>query len=230
MRYEYKFKVDALKATLVRELLSFLGTPDHFNQGDSGYSVMSHYYDTFDFNYYFQKVNGFRRQQKIRLRKYNLHKSWQESNCVLEAKFKVAQSSFKNRLFLPQGDFFWPQLWREKLMLDIKSEMFISESSKHALIPVCQVSYQRLAYLIGCNGHNIRINLDYNINCQRDGFSKVTPLLDNGEVIMEIKCPTQQIPIELQNIFKHVNLKRITYSKYSESIDKLYKDKNERII
>ena len=94
MRVEYKYILNSKQIHQVMDLLSSSLTSDQFSQ-ESGYDVSSVYYDTQDFDYYFEKLEGEYQHRKARLRTYA--KKPFLGDTYFEIKYKYNENSYKKR-------------------------------------------------------------------------------------------------------------------------------------
>ena len=99
-RYELKYvlpwaKCEALLADLARHI------PVDQNGGRAGYQVVSLYYDSPDYDFFWAKVEGIRFRRKVRLRAYVDRNVEDISECTVEIKQRINRTVQKRRLLLP---------------------------------------------------------------------------------------------------------------------------------
>lgn len=179
-----------------------------------GYQVNSLYLDTSQFDVY-RRQPGFR-ERKYRLRRYGL-----ESTLWLEMKKKTAGIVTKRRVSLFQneleGGVFHVQTnpspgWLQQRI--VRSRMQ----------PVCQVTYNRSAYVGSSSTGPIRMTLDSQLRCSRtrdwivpaqsptDGMPLTTM------IILELKYCVQ-LPAVFVGLIQTFQLTGATFSKYRQSVE-----------
>lgn len=168
-RRELKYIIAANQIeALVNDLMPYAERDPYASQ-NGGYRITSLYFDTIDYQCYWQKLDGTNYRRKLRLRIYgeSIHEN---QNCYVEIKEKTGRVTRKRRMDLPYNV-------AETLCQtgEIPDEC-VSEHNQ-ALVdeichiafsfqmqPACVVSYDRLAF----NGHgdynqDLRITFDTNM-------------------------------------------------------------------
>lgn len=233
MKFEYKYLV---KAELLPELRAlfcpFMELDINMKKGGpSGYTVRSIYFDTLNYNDYYEKINGLKKRKKTRLRGYNYLTP--ASIVFLETKVKNNKLSSKYRApvlydhlkeLLKSGNFDQYILTDMgiKNVLD-NSRRFLFDIYRHALQPKILIIYEREAF-VGKIDHTLRITFDKNIR------SSAHPSIDrlfreenikctmSGHFVMEVKF-VRNFPVWLSTILRTRGLKKQAFSKYTKCID-----------
>lgn len=198
---------------------------------DKHYTVRSIYFDTPDYDYYFEKIEGIKHRKKFRIRGYN--ELTPDSKVFFEIKRKYEIPIFKNRAVTSYDNVC-------KLFMNQSVEKCISNSEKfpHAvdnvkrffyhfysdsLRPVILVIYEREAYL-GLIDEKIRVTFDKNLRSV--AFPTIDELYSESrarvalkdQFILEVKF-NDYFPSWMKPIIGILGLKRESASKYCISID-----------
>jgi hypothetical protein len=231
-RFEFKYLVPEDKLdTLRNEILPFL-LIDHFasDTGRNEYTVRSLYYDTMNFESYFEKIEGIRSRKKFRIRGYN--QRTEESRVFLEIKNKDNNSVYKNRASLLFNSI---EQFLQSESLDRYSESSIQNGGKSDaerfmfyfrsihLRPIVLIAYEREAYL-GKYDNSLRVTFDKNLRSRI--YADITELYSDenfkpaveGFFILEFKF-YENVPAWFKFITKKYNLNKRALSKYTMSVD-----------
>lgn len=151
---EIKFLVDRPTGHRIRDWARARLEPDPYGEGPFGdeYRTTSLYFDTADFDVFYRR--GSYGRSKYRIRRYD-----GEAVVFLERKLRRATRLTKRRTVVPLHALthlenhggVWPGAWFEQRLL------------VRGLLPVCQISYQRLARVAMRDNGPIRVTLDDNI-------------------------------------------------------------------
>lgn len=243
MRNEFKYLVpNEHLAGLRKAIMSFVEEDPNapLESLHHQYTVRSIYFDTTDFEYYWDKRHGIKSRKKIRIRSYNTLDDHPGRNPVvfLEVKRKEIDFIDKNRCKVFYNDL-------EKLIRtgDIKSYVINShdtgihdEASRFFfhlkgknLKPVILVVYEREAFYSKFDPH-FRVSFDKNIRSLL--FPKVNQLFtDSGleacfykEFVLELKF-SGAFPTWMRDLLFRYRLTRQSLSKYKFSLDyhKIYR-------
>ncbi|HUT62476.1 MAG TPA: polyphosphate polymerase domain-containing protein [Anaerolineae bacterium] len=233
MKFEYKYIVPIERLPELRTLISpFMVADTHMDMGGpEGYTVRSIYFDTFQYDDYYEKISGIKIRKKIRIRGYN---GQNHKNIVfLEIKRKNekrvrkhrAPVKFKNlKNLLISGD-------TERFVLTIKgfkdaiedSRQFLFHMYKKSLRPVVLVIYEREAYH-GTFDNSMRITFDKNLRStihpdiqelyQEEYIKYSIP----NHFVLEVKF-FDIFPSWLRPVIASLNLKLQAFSKYTTCVD-----------
>jgi SPX domain protein involved in polyphosphate accumulation len=231
VKYEFKYIVPVSQMDELREAIRPYVELDEYAaiMKDHEYTVRSIYYDTARFDYYFEKIDGYKIRKKIRIRGYNEQKGG--DTVFMEIKRKLKEPIEKDR---------------EKLTFEVMKRLMAGEGAKaygnleddhgvngagkflyhvyrNNLKPVVLVIYEREAYFDRFK-NDIRITIDKNLRSIAypeidDLYSeeKVKPAIP-GKFIFEVKFK-DQFPVWLRPITGHLGLIRRSASKYVFCID-----------
>lgn len=196
-----------------------------------GYTVRSLYFDTLQFDYYYDKINGLKIRKKIRIRGYN---ELNHNNIVfLEIKRKNIKLINKQRApirYTNLKDLFITSDTERYILTDNgyknaldNSQRFFYHIHRSLLQPLVQVIYEREAFFSKFDP-SLRITFDKNLRSFinpdiRKLFNEenVKYFLPN-HFILEVKY-YGVFPSWLSSILGSFGLKLQSYSKYAKSID-----------
>ncbi len=234
LRYEYKYFVHNSKIdTLRRMILPFVNL-DKFAQNtpNKQYTVRSVYFDTPNYDYYFEKVEGIKHRKKFRLRGYN--EIGDGNNVVFfEIKRKYehpilknrAPSTFNDAMEIFKGNNIEAYIANSKKFPEAVDNVkrFFFHYYQRQLRPVILVIYEREAYVGVCDG-TIRVTFDKNL--RGVAFPSVDELYSEERArssikdhfILEVKF-NDYYPSWMKPIIGILGLKQQSASKYVISID-----------
>jgi hypothetical protein len=231
MKYEFKYIVPVSQMDQLREAINPYVELDPYAAAmeDHQYTVRSVYFDTSHFDYYFEKIDGYRIRKKIRIRGYNQPTG--DDMVFLEIKRKFKEPIEKDREMLSYDVML-------KLMTGDGAEVLDKDGTSHDingagkflyhvyrqnLKPVILVIYDREPFLDRFK-NDVRITIDKNLRsvaypCVGDLFSeeKAVPAL-KGSFIFEVKFK-DHFPGWLRPITGRLGLIRRSASKYVFCID-----------
>jgi SPX domain protein involved in polyphosphate accumulation len=233
MHLEYKYLISANVFEQVKnEMLPYLVLDSNAdNKTRKEYTVRSIYYDTQQYQYYFEKIEGIKTRKKVRIRAYNDYSN--NKIVFLEIKRKNENYVSKNRAALLLDDL-------EKLLAKRNVEKYIISSNENGkavedankflfyynsenLKPTILVTYEREPYFYKFDS-SLRITFDKNLRFQTSANDynlfeerNLQPALI-GKVIIEVKF-NNPYPHWLLNIFNRYSLQRKAISKYTVCLD-----------
>jgi len=224
-RHELKYFVDVdTAADLRQELLPYV-QKDPYCQPSDSYLVNSLYFDTTNYDFFAQKIEGQRYRHKIRLRTYGEN----SDRVFLEMKKKINNCIFKNRSSAP-FDQVGPLLDSgncptdaifdgQSIFQGVDDILYIARQFQ--VTPAVGVLYRRRA-LIGQQDHRLRITFDEQVSAQDPGLGlcldeKPTLIFDPHRVILEIKV-NNWLPLWLARIVQKFNLSLRSISKYCHAV------------
>ncbi|WP_105620093.1 polyphosphate polymerase domain-containing protein [Vallitalea okinawensis] len=228
-RWELKYIVhikDQYK--LINELNKYVVQDQNGTNGM--YKIKSLYYDTDDYLFYREKVDGQKYRQKVRVRGYNTINL--SDQVYIEIKQRYNQTVQKRRVKLPLTNAY--QMLDPNEQIDIisgynsKDKEVIDEilylKYLYHLSPKVIVSYDRKAFM-GYYEDDLRITFDTNLRCRSynvrlDEQADETYFIPPQYSILEIKA-NHKIPIWLTSIIHRYNVQSNRVSKYCLSIDRL---------
>lgn len=223
-RVEYKYLVRRDKAVQLAEVFDTILSPDPF-YGDCGepYTVSTVYYDTSDYQYYHEKIEGEFSHRKARLRTYG--PAPRQGPGYFEIKYKYCDDGYKIRIPLTGAGGGWVRGTLPTELVDLGWALptsvprVLEVLGPGPLFPVVHVVYERCAYSLRCrSGDELRVNIDTSIRAidESGGSDAVFP---HGEAVVEVKAPHRGWWPELAEILKMVGSPRATFSKYVSAVN-----------
>lgn len=214
-RRELKYLVNTLEMTRIRHQLAWIMDSDSHN-GTKGYRVRSLYFDTMSDSDFEEKVDGYDKRQKIRIRIYDT----QFRIIKLELKVKQMDVQRKYSLLLSREE-------AERMMQsDYSFLMERPESIAQAIYtkmvtgcyrPKCIVEYDRLAFIRGTN--DTRITFDQNLRATETNLNLLEenlvfyPVCNPGEITMEVKYNGFLFSY-LKQVISNIDKQQVSNSKY----------------
>ncbi len=190
-------------------------SPDKKNLSNY-YPIMSLYFDTNNFDFYEQKIEGLQEHNKVRLRQYKSYFDKGEK-VYLESKQKRGMTQIKKRVF-----FSTYSLAIESLS-DTKTYFGALNLSK-GLQPTVLVKYERLAYESFSDDRRLRVTFDRNLKSEHPNSimknsANILEINGNEYIIMEVKYSEKRLPLYLTKILKYYNFQNTSISKYQLGLD-----------
>ena len=227
-RYELKYILPGNFADIiVPELLKHMEwDPFIAHKEDKSYQVNSLYFDSDDYCSFFEKINGFKKRKKLRIRYYG-DKFDPEKLIYLEIKRKYDSVIIKDRIKYPFEKIsniykitnFTNEIeGMEAYEKDTFTEFLLTLRLKD-MKPKLFVSYLRRP-LMGILNKNLRITLDSHIKaCEAKNFEMVfTPQnVLSKMLIVEVKY-NNILPGWFHKIIQKYSLDRTSYSKYTNGL------------
>ncbi len=214
-RREIKYLVNVIEMTQLKKILCQTMTKDKHN-GPGGYRVRSLYFDTMNDSDFNEKVEGYDKRQKIRLRVYDDN----YASVKLEVKTKQRDFQRKYSLILSkeeateimQGNYSFLLTRPEPIAKAIYTKM-----STCCYRPKCIVEYDREAYLVDSN--DIRVTFDQNLRATEvnldlfDDNLILYPVCKPSETTMEVKY-SEFLFSYIKNTISKLDKQQISNSKY----------------
>ena len=220
-RYELKFYLTLQEATyLAKRLKSFLKVDKNASEKDSGYLISSLYFDSINASSSWEKLGGFQKREKFRLRIYG--SSWSEGDIIkFEIKRKIGDLIEKKMFHL--------DIEEANDLINGKMTPFYDNVSDASIIsylkfrtglyrPSVIIDYHRQAFYTSVN--NLRVTLDNDLAISKDfkyflrsGTQKRTNTIFNQYCILEIKFH-YFFPIQYKFLFEGLSCVRSAVSKY----------------
>lgn len=231
MKYEFKYIVPVSKMDQLREAITPYVEFDPYTAAKENkeYTVRSIYYDTSNFDYYFEKIDGYKIRKKIRIRGYNTPDGGESVFMEIKRKFKEPIEKDRERLTFEV---------MKRLMAGEGSEAYGEQASDHGvngagkflfhvyrnnLKPVVLVIYEREAYFDRF-ASQVRITIDKNLRSVAypeldDLYSEqnAKPALKD-KFIFEVKFK-EHFPGWLRPITGRLGMVRRSASKYVFCVD-----------
>jgi len=231
MKYEFKYIVPVSQMDLLREAMRPYVELDPYAAAmeDHEYTVRSVYFDTSRFDYYYEKIDGYKIRKKIRIRGYNQQTG--DDRVFMEIKRKMKEPIEKDRELMTFEVM-------KRLMAGEGSQAYGDVEDDHGvngagkflyhvyrnnLKPVVLVIYEREAFFDRFKS-DVRITIDKNLRSMAypnvdDLYSeeKVIPAI-KGNFILEVKFK-DRFPGWLRPITGQLGLIKRSASKYVFCID-----------
>ena len=191
-------------------------------------SIHNIYFDTPEYQLIRTSLAKPKYKEKLRLRSY--HTPTSKDNVFIELKKKYDGIVYKRRMDMKLEDavnyLYYPnkQERKQKEGAQIKKEIDWVLHYYKDIMPAMYIGYERVA-CYGVEDHELRITYDKNIvwrTTQLDLTKGMwgSPLLDDGEVVMEIKIKGA-IPLWLSRILDECNIYPTSFSKYGRGYEEL---------
>jgi hypothetical protein len=211
---ELKFVVDEQTAEVARQWVRReLDADPHAVSGGDGYQTASLYFDTRDFDVFFRRRSSAR--AKYRIRRYN-----NGPVVFLERKMKVEGRLFKRRSECTVEDL--DRIGQAKP--DWNGSWFDRRLENRGFLPVCQVSYNRMARVGMSPTGPLRLTIDTQVSAvivDKVAFSNdVGQLLLPGQAVLEMKYRVQ-LPVLFKRLIEELSIAPRSVSKYRTAVGRL---------
>lgn len=214
-RRELKYLVSPDEVMKLQQSLALVLRGDSHN-GRNGYLVRSLYFDSLSDSDFRDKVDGYDKRQKIRLRIYDIH----SGQAKLELKQKEGNAQRKRSLLLERqeaeqlirGNYTFLMERDEKMAHQLYTQMTMK-----CYRPKCIVEYDRMAYCAETN--DIRITFDMNLRATESSFNifeenlMLYPVSDASQITLEVKYNGFLFSY-IKNILNHADRMQQSNSKY----------------
>ena len=227
-RFELKYLVSIQQAEAFRKTLTAYLVPDQHGDALGSYELSSLYYDSHDYRFYWEKIDGIRYRRKLRIRHYmNSQPLCGDQPVYIEIKQRLNRVTQKRRAVMTYRDALQlcndrqppAGVHQDQAVLDEVMSMLW----QYDLHPASVVTYSRLA-LVGTDFDiGLRVTFDRDLRSRRQPLSLTdnqndTYLYPPHLCIIEIKA-NERIPYWLtEEVAKH-QLNLIRVSKYCRSIE-----------
>jgi len=243
-RFEKKYIIDFQTYEKIKKDLKPYFTTDKYGDKNGLYIVSSLYYDSSDFKFYREKIDGEKQRSKLRLRTYkdfNNQSLMPKDKVFLEIKKRDNLNVSKKKVLMNEQE---AKKFIERPILN--KELFdkCDKSEKYALTeavylktlydirPTVIVTYTRQAF-VNKFGPKVRITFDKNIkyrehNLNVHDISCRNYSADPRLIIMEIKY-NEILPIWISELIRRHSLFLSTFGKYCVSVGKIMEKREELI-
>ena len=211
-RYEKKYLLSARKFELLWERLREHLVPDLFHRS----TVCSIYYDSDDFSLIRHSLEKPVYKEKLRLRSYNVPGPDGEVFVELKKKYKGVVYKRRVRMSAVEAERYLAGQSRPPEEGQILREIdFFLQT--HEVSPKAFIACEREAW-VDREEPELRITFDRNLRWRDTDLhltagSEGAPLLDEGEVLMEIKIPGAA-PLWLAHLLSELEIFPTSFSKY----------------
>ena len=217
LRHEYKYHINQGEMQYLRGVIGALLTPDPNGDEYNEYHIRSLYFDNIHNDALNEKIAGYDRRAKYRIRIYKLS----DSNIRLECKSKYNDLISKQSIKIPRdlaeqliaGDPSGLQFMRHPMLHDMYREMRLN-----LLRPVVIVDYVREAYVH--EAEDVRITFDKQLRTGLDSVDifnpripTYPPFFDCPWDILEVKY-NRFLPSYIQAVLSGAGALRSAISKY----------------
>lgn len=227
-RFELKYLVPIATAEKFRQSLSTNLVPDDHGDSNGAYYISSLYYDSPDFRFYWEKVDGIRFRRKLRIRYYeSSNQLTPDTPVFVEIKQRVNRVTQKRRAMLPYRDAL--RLCSERqIPAHLPEDRAVIEEIanlawQYNLHPTSIIRYMRQA-LIGTEYDiGLRVTFDKDLSYRADHIDLAESqgglaLFPADWTVIEIKV-NERIPYWLTELVAKHNLNLVRVSKYCRSIE-----------
>ena len=180
-------------------------------------TIRNIYWDTANYRLIRRSIEKPAYKEKLRIRSYC--QTDENSDVFVELKKKYGSVVYKRRLSMKEQQ---ANVWLQGTQTyvpacQISREIDYFRDFYRDLRPVVFLSYERMAYYAG-DGSDFRVTFDDTILCRNRELSLSapvygTPLLDDGKVLMEIKC-SGGIPLWMAQFLSRERIYKTAFSKY----------------
>jgi len=219
-RYELKYLLTQEQKEKILQAMEPHMTLDQYGRT----TIRNIYFDTDNFRLIRHSIDRPVYKEKLRIRSYR--KANPESMVFVELKKKYQSVVYKRRLALPEVK---AMEWMRGeagcgQKSQISEEIDYFRSYYGNLHPTVFLSYEREAYYSKA-GDDFRVTFDDNILCRQEDLSLETepsgvPILEEGKVLMEIKC-SGGIPLWMAHVLSKEHIYKTSFSKYGTAYQKL---------
>ena len=219
-RYELKYMLTAEQKQRVLAAIEPYMALDKYGRT----AIRNVYFDTPTYRLIRRSIEKPAYKEKLRIRSYL--KADANSTVFVELKKKYKHVVYKRRLPLPECEAMeWvggTQRCHERTQIASEIDYFIKYYGE--LRPTVFLSYEREAYYCR-DGSDFRVTFDDNILCRTENVSlkkKIygTPLLEDGKVLMELKC-SGGIPMWMVRLLSEEKIYKTSFSKYGTAYETL---------
>jgi len=227
-RFEFKYILTIQQAKELKEQLKNYLILDPYCYNSRDYVITSLYYDSLDFQCYWEKVNGIKFRKKLRIRFYETEDYPTEDSIVfVEIKQRYDKTIQKRRVEMKYRDAL--MLCNEKIIPkhDEKDTPVIEEIlamvEKKNLQPTLITSYFRHAYIGKDYDFGLRVTFDSNVRYRINDLNLASKntgrfLISPDRIILEIKA-NEKVPLWLTELIGYNNYRLIRISKYCTGLE-----------
>ncbi len=239
-RHELKYLIPESMVDPISDFVSIYCSQDKYseNSEDGLYDVYSLYFDSPDYLFLRNRMEGVANRFNMRIRAYDNHSAMP---CFFEVKQKRSRIVRKYRAVV--NDPAWSQALESSMhqMEGFKSEqdalnadLFIRLICSYQAGPRVLTHYRRKAFISDVDDY-ARVTFDMNLRCQPEERFNLIPdeaqmnAYDNETVfdpeccvILELKCYTTQVPLWMLDLIRHFDLRQGSFSKYAASISQVF--------
>ena len=231
-RFELKYIITEIQRKELAEVLKDYMQPDTMGDDLGRYNITSLYYDTFDYQAYWDKIEGHKFRRKVRVRVYGNQTVTAETPCFAEIKQRINKTLQKKRVQLPYAQALALCGAGEAVETDSAAEQAVIEEIQYLyytlqLQPACIVRYDRQAFNGSQYDPGLRVTFDvnlkgrmHNLSLLSSGYAEDHFFVPPGFCIMEVKV-NYRVPLWLTDLIANnrCTLRRI--SKYCAALEQV---------
>ncbi len=212
-RYELKYMLTRQQKARILSAMEPYMALDRYGRT----TIRNIYFDTDNYRLIRHSIEKPAYKEKLRIRSYK--KAEPNSTVFVELKRKYDSVVYKRRMSLSEDE---AMDWvtgrmhcKEETQISAEIDYFLHYYE--TLHPVVFLSYEREAYFCK-DGGDFRVTFDDNILCRQEDLSLEsdvwgTPILEEGKVLMEIKC-SGGIPLWMTHVLSQEHIYKTSFSKY----------------
>lgn len=225
-RFELKYLLAASQVNVFREdLLEFVDADPHAGPGGT-YPLTSLYYDTSDYQYYWEKIDGIKFRRKLRVRSYDPQPE-PGTQVFVEIKQRANRVTQKRRITATLADAM--RLCADGTIPKHDSrdaatcEEIAGMTIYYDLRPQVITLYEREAYMGRDPDPGLRVTFDSDIRYRADNldltsFEPGTPAINPAMQVMEVKV-NERVPHWLTELIARHDCQLIRISKYCQCLE-----------
>ena len=216
-RHELKYPICFSDYLAIRQRLRPVMAPDRHVRADGRYVIRSVYFDNLDDKALREKINGFQKREKFRIRYYNddlsfitVEKKLKYNDLCMKVDARISEGECRSLL---AGDTGWMLGHPSGLVRELYCKM-----NSQQLRPRVLVSYLREPYVYAAG--NVRVTFDSHIRSTlfhrgflEDSVSDIGVSDGPGDVILEVKFDAF-LPDVIQSLLQTDEIRQQAYSKY----------------
>lgn len=242
-RYELKYLIPWEYVEPITDFLSIYCSMDHFSEiapeNNYFYKISSLYFDTPNFEFLRQRIEGKAVRFNMRVRAYG---DGEKAPYYLEIKNRTGISGVVKKYRATAHEDQWPFILTDASFRPCESdsspekankELFTRLALSYAIEPKILTKYERRAFFSTVDDYvrvtmdanmQYRVEPDYSVNSSYDmtNYDNETIYSNQtdteGNVILELKCNVGEVPFWILNLIKLFELKQVGFSKYVNSI------------
>lgn len=218
-RYESKYLLTSEQKSKILSVMEPYMALDQYGRT----TIRNIYFDTDTYRLVRRSNEKPSYKEKLRIRSYQ--RATHDSTVFVELKKKYLSIVYKRRLTLPEQE---AMDWicgvnHCSARSQISDEIDYFCAFYKGIRPAAFLSYEREAYY-SLDGSEFRVTFDENILFRQEDMSLTsevygTPLLEEGMVLMEVKCPSG-LPLWLSKILSEERIFKASFSKYGTAYQK----------
>ena len=198
-RFELKYLISLEQyRQMAAEVANYMEPDLHSSNGQS-YDITSLYYDTEDYQAYWDKIDGHRYRRKVRIRVYDTQQVTPDTLCFAEIKQRINKTLQKKRVQLSYAAAEALCGAGQRVTGLSEDEQAVVEEIQYLhytlqLQPACVVSYNRVAF----NGSEYDIGLRVTFDTNLKGRTQDLTLLSLGQAKNNFFLPPESCVMEVK--------------------------------